>query len=367
MDFFSKNPASLEVEKTRALVAIAGALQSDSSIIELLQCVREDLTDQSTRAHKFAITQFIADEMRTIDDKDLSRYLFHRYRYDVFPLEQKLDNFPPYLQIEPSSICNYRCVFCYQTDASFTEKSAGHMGTMTFDFFKEVVDQAVGQVEFISLASRGEPLVCKDIGKMLEYTNGKFLGLKINTNASLLNEKHVHTILSGGVKTVVFSADAATEPLYSQLRVNGSLDKVAKNIELFQNIREKQYKDLKVLTRVSGVRMDDRQDMTDMGSFWGNLVDQIAFVKYNPWENVYETKPNLMETPCSDLWRRTFVWFDGRMNPCDTDYKSVLAVGNVREKSISELWLSPRYQGLRRAHVERKRQGVEPCRRCSVV
>ena len=34
----------------------------------------------------------------------------------------------------------------------------------------------------------------------------------------LLNEKFIHAILSGGVKTVVFSADAAEEKLYAKLR-----------------------------------------------------------------------------------------------------------------------------------------------------
>ena len=32
------------------------------------------------------------------------------------------------------------------------------MGQMTLDLFKKVIDQAQGNIEFISLASRGEPL-----------------------------------------------------------------------------------------------------------------------------------------------------------------------------------------------------------------
>ena len=73
---------------------------------------------------------------------------------------------------------------------------------------------------------------------MIEYSIDKFLNFKVNTNASLLTEKHCHALLSGGAKTVVFSADAAEEPLYSQLRVRGKLKKVLENIERFQKIRE---------------------------------------------------------------------------------------------------------------------------------
>ena len=30
--------------------------------------------------------------------------------------------------------------------------------------------------------------------------------------------------------------------------------------------------------------------LEDMGKFWGNLVDQVAFVNYIPWENVYDSE-----------------------------------------------------------------------------
>ena len=45
--------------------------------------------------------------------------------------------------------------------------------------------------------------------------------------------------LSGGDKTLVFSADAADEKLYAELRVNGSLKNILKNINLFNTIKEK--------------------------------------------------------------------------------------------------------------------------------
>ena len=36
-----------------------------------------------------------------------------------------------------------------------------------------------GKIEFITLASRGEPLVSKNINEMLNYTRDKFLNLKL--------------------------------------------------------------------------------------------------------------------------------------------------------------------------------------------
>ena len=60
---------------------------------------------------------------------------------------------------------------------------------------------------------------------MLEYSNGKFLNLKINTNASLLNENKIHAILSNDVRTLVFSADAADEELYQNLELEENYQK----------------------------------------------------------------------------------------------------------------------------------------------
>ena len=282
-------------------------------------------------------------------------------------MKKLIDEFPPFLQIEPTSICNYRCVFCYQTDNFFNKRSNGYMGHMSLDTFKKIIDQAEGNIEFISLASRGEPLMCPEINEMLKYTYGKFLNLKINTNASILTEEKAHAILTSGIKTVVFSADAAEDDLYSKLRVNGKLSKVLSNIEKFKKIKETQYPDVNIITRVSGVKVDEKQKLEDMENYWGELVDQVAFVNYIPWENVYDSKINSIVSPCSDLWRRMFVWWDGKVNPCDVDYKSHLSTGNIVDGNLSKIWRSETYEDLRNNHLKNLRKSTSPCNKCSVV
>ena len=104
-----------------------------------------------------------------------------------------------------------------------------------------------------------------------------------------------------------------------------------------------------------------------MEKVWGDLVDQVAFVNYNPWENSYNKPSNDIIEPCSDLWRRMFVWFDGKINPCDTDYKSNLITGNINEISLSDAWSGEKYTNLRKSHINAKRKNASPCNRCVVV
>lgn len=326
-----------------------------------------NLMNIKNKANVFRLTKNVIDEILSLNENQILRYLSCRFKYEIYPKIKKIDEYPPYLQIEPSSICNYRCVFCFETDTSFTNKKNGHMGKMSYELFREIIDQIHGKIEFISLASRGEPLANPDIPKMLTYCNNKFLNLKINTNASLLDEKKIHSILQGGVKTLVFSADAAEEKLYSELRVNGNLKKVLKNIENFQKIKNSQYPKSSIITRVSGVKFNDKQDFSTMIKLWNGLVDQVAFVDYNPWENTYEKKPNNLNEPCSDLWRRMFIWWDGKVNPCDVDYKSNLCLDNIKNSPVSAIWKSEKYELYRKNHLSKMRCKMTPCKSCTVV
>ena len=125
--------------------------------------------------------------------------------------------------------------------------------------------------------------------------------------------------------------------------------------------------DSKIISRISGVKLNESQDLSKMIDMWQGIVDQVAFVNYNPWENSYNKPSNDITNPCSDLWRRMFVWWDGKINPCDVDYKSHLSVGNFPKNSIKSAWNSKEYKKLRENHLKKNRRKVSPCSSCTVV
>ena len=61
-----------------------------------------------------------------------------------------------------------------------------------------------------------------------------------------------------------------------------------------------------------------------------------------------------------------YVWFDGKYNPCDADYKSYLSYGNAKNSSIIEVWNSPELKELRSKHLKGKRNKINPCDRCGL-
>ena len=307
-------------------------------------------------------------EMHFLDSNDKenwAEYLIFRYKMKYFPRKQLVYNFPIYLLIEPVSACNLRCIMCFQIDKSFTSNN-NFMGNMEIDLFKKIIDEAVeGGTKAITLASRGEPTLHPKLGEMLEYCYGKFFELKINTNGTKLNDKLIHQILKSGVTDMVFSIDSYTKKDYESIRIQGIFETVLNNVKRFKEIKEKLYPNSKCATRVSGVRVDKKQDPNAFKDFWKEYVDHVVIVEMeNRWDTYNNPKEIAGTCACEYLWERMYVWYDGLCNPCDADYKSKLSVGSIQEKSIHEIWHGQKYTELRNMHSNGKRNMVFPCDRC---
>lgn len=318
-------------------------------------------------AEDFILTGHEVHEFLKLKQEDIIRYALYRYKYNIYPKLGIIEDYPPNIQIEPTSICNLRCVMCYQKDKSFSSKSKGFMGYMKFDLFKKVIDEIEGKIEAVTFASRGEPTLHPELNKFLRYCEGKFLGLKLNTNATLLNEKKINDLLSSDLQSLVLSIDEKNKENYERIRVNANFDKIMENLELLKNIREKNYKNSKLRIRISGVKINSKQNAEDMNNFYNEFADEIALVNYDPWESAYENPENDIKDPCSELFRRIFVWWDGKVNPCDFDYKSTLSQWNAYKNSIKDIWGSVYFNEIRNLHTSNNRNKIEPCKRCISV
>ncbi len=300
------------------------------------------------------------------DYNKLLRYFIYRYKYKTYPLKKIVSDYPPCVQIEPSSVCNFRCIMCYQKDRSFSDKKNNFMGFMDYDLFKKIIDEIEGKVEAITFASRGEPTLNKKFIQFLEYCKNKFVAIKINTNLSTLNEDLAKSFFENNVQTVVVSADEADKENYEKIRVKGKFEKLLENIDLLYNVR-KNCSNAKTIIRVSGVKINKNQDIKKMKKVYGKLTDSVAFVNYLPWESSYENETNNIKEPCTDLWKRMFVWYDGKMNPCDYDYKSLLSKKNVKDTTIKDYWNSEHYNSIREKHMNENRKSIIPCNSCTNI
>ena len=340
------------------------SLKDKELVSIVLRSYQKSIKKTKLEDSEFILAKHEISEFFSLEPKNILRYVIYRYKYNQYPKLKILTDYPPNIQIEPTSQCNLRCIMCYQSDKSFSSKSAGFMGYMKLDLLKKIIDEIEGKVEAVTFASRGEPTLHSELEKFLDYCDGKFLGLKLNTNATLLDEKKINSLLSSDLQSLVLSIDEKNKENYEKIRVNAKFEKIMKNLELLKNIREKNYKNSKLRIRISGVKINTDQNIEEMSQFYREFADEIVLVDYDPWESAYENKINNIDEECSELYRRMFIWHDGKVNPCDYDYKSVLSKWNANQDSIKSIWTSKYYNEIRNLHKLKQRSKIEPCSRC---
>ena len=310
---------------------------------------------------------FIVKNQKNI--RKIIKYIIFRYKFYIAGKNKINLGYPPYLLIEPVSTCNLRCPFCFQTDKSFTKKP--FMGVIDFDFFKKLIDQADKlETGAITIASRGEPTMHKQYIEMLEYINQKenIFEIKTNTNGTYLTEKMCHAIFKNNVTQIVISSDHYIKKDYERLRLGSNFEKVVKNVDMLFNIRKKFYPDSFTEIRISGIDNERNLDREKFKNFWIKRCDHVTasfpLERWNTYEN--EVLPNIKD-PCENLWDRMYVWFDGKVNPCDADYKSYLSYGSAKEYDLKKLWNNKVISKTREQHTQKNRNEINPCDRCGVT
>jgi radical SAM protein with 4Fe4S-binding SPASM domain len=325
--------------------------------------------DSEGRDLSYEKLSFSRTELRVADGTPAAsriRYLLYRYRFNHYPRYQLESDFPVVLAIEPTSVCNLRCVMCFQVDERLS-RDRHLLGLMTFDVFKRIIDEAAEhELSAIVLASRGEPMLNKNLFRMIRYAkdNG-ILDVKLNTNATKLTPDRSRELLESGVDTLVFSVDAAVKEDFERIRPGASFDQVVENITTFNEIRAAEHPNSRTRTRTSMVVLDERQDVHAALEFWRQLVDEFGYRWAIPRVGIYEQPLTTEDRPCSLLWERLYIWWDGTVNPCDEDYLSKLKVGKLDDgSSIRQIWTSESMKLYRALHARRAKNRLHPCDRC---
>src|ERR1700682_7412 len=76
------------IERLAAGLDSNGATDYRTSIVR--EAYRELLAPDSSRV---TLRDFVIEEISRLDDDELARYLYYRFRYEVFPAEYRLDEF----------------------------------------------------------------------------------------------------------------------------------------------------------------------------------------------------------------------------------------------------------------------------------
>ena len=293
-------------------------------------------------------------------------YLVYRYRFNEYPRKRILHHFPLVLLIEPTSVCNLRCVMCYQVDPALS-RDKRHIGYMDFNFYTKLIDEGAEHgLSAIVLASRGEPTLHPRFTDMIAYARDRgILDIKINTNATMITKDYARKLLASVPNTIVFSVDSSNKEEFERIRVGAKFERVVENIKNFNEVRAQEFPNVPLRTRISMVIVDHEQDWDAARRFWSPLVDEFAVGRAIDRVDIYHMPFVAEKRSCSLLWERLYVWGDGTINPCDEDYLSHLSPGKIDEhNTVKSVWLGETMQRMRTVHLKGEKNCLHPCDRC---
>src|SRR5258708_5470743 len=111
---------------------------------------------------------------------------------------------PRSIYIEPTSRCNELCQQCPRTLLSREDDR-----DLSFDDFRSIVDQ-FPELERVVLHGLGEPLLNKDLPRMIHYLKARGTYVLFNSNGILLNAKRGQELIDAGLDEYRLSLDGST-------------------------------------------------------------------------------------------------------------------------------------------------------------
>lgn len=129
----------------------------------------------------------------------------------------------PYIQIEPTTRCNFTCGFCAGRHMPQTD--------LNFELFCTLVDK-LKNPRHIELQGEGEPLLHPNFFAMVDYLRTRFPQVKISTitNGSLLNDDIVSHLLRTRIDSLMISLESADEKVFQAIR-GGKLERVRRGVK----------------------------------------------------------------------------------------------------------------------------------------
>jgi len=137
----------------------------------------------------------------------------------------------PYIQIEPTTRCNFTCGFCAGRHLPQTD--------LGFDLFCAFVDK-LKNPRHIELQGEGEPLLHADFFAMVDYLRMRFPAVRISTitNGSLLSEDIITHLLRTQLDSLMISLESADAQTFQNIR-GGKLARVKRGVKkLMQRKRD---------------------------------------------------------------------------------------------------------------------------------
>jgi MoaA/NifB/PqqE/SkfB family radical SAM enzyme len=138
---------------------------------------------------------------------------------------------PVCLYLETTNRCNLLCTTCPRTYEELEPPA-----DMSWELFTRIVDQ-YPNISRVVLHGIGEPMMVKDLPRMVRYLKDRGTYVLFNTNGTLLRPKKGRDLIDAGLDELRISLDAAEAKAFALVRGRDWFDRIVRNVREFVELK----------------------------------------------------------------------------------------------------------------------------------
>jgi MoaA/NifB/PqqE/SkfB family radical SAM enzyme len=156
-----------------------------------------------------------------------------RYFETVGEERSRVAEAPPLcVYLEVTNRCNLLCETCPRTFEALEPPA-----DMSWPLFTSIVGQLSGLARAV-LHGVGEPMLVKNLPRMIRYLKERGVYVLFNTNGTLLAPKKRREIIETGLDELRVSLDAAEAPSFFKVRGKNFFDRIVRNVGEFTALQK---------------------------------------------------------------------------------------------------------------------------------
>jgi MoaA/NifB/PqqE/SkfB family radical SAM enzyme len=141
---------------------------------------------------------------------------------------------PVCLYLETTNRCNLLCTTCPRTYADLEPPA-----DMSWGLFTRIVDQ-VPNIARVVLHGIGEPMLVKELPRMVRYLKDRGAYVLFNTNGTVLTARKGRELSDAGLDELRVSLDAADARTFLQVRGKDYFNRIVRNVRAFTEMQARE-------------------------------------------------------------------------------------------------------------------------------
>ena len=296
---------------------------------------------------------------------------------------------PLSIQIDPSNLCNFRCLFCPTGHPDLLRQAGRSKGQlMSWTLYEKLISELAAfpqPLKTLSLHKDGEPLINPRIAEMVSLAQKRNIAEKIVilTNASLLTRELSISLINAGLDVIRISVEHVSKEGYRKFtQVYDDYEKIVQNVRMLREERDRLQSPLFISAKLIDFGLSS-DELDIFARDFSASCDEISRTTAQGWSLSEIFDFTLGSNPVVSLDGQTplkpqriacpFPFYtmavnaNGLVSPCPDDWSHKAAAGDANIQTLQEIWNGLRLREFRLMHLEGRRGRNAACAKCHCI